>query len=239
MPTLEATLKSPRCDLHGADIMTGNPDLVCGANERDAASKSEANPDFDVIPIQRDGVLIGYFERETCNKKRITASDLISDGTSLLDLVDILQVRPFAFVLSRERVEGYVHFSDLNHQLVKLTFYVILEALERLGLNSIRGRDDRDSLKRDLDPVRFKQIEDAYKRTGQAARSLVSYLNLSDILRLADSAGAIHIEESLITEMKSVRDGSAHVSENLVSIYDGVSKLGRVKRECLRVLGST
>jgi hypothetical protein len=45
--------------------MTGSPDLVCGANDRDAASKSTANPDFDVIPIQRDGRLIGYFERET------------------------------------------------------------------------------------------------------------------------------------------------------------------------------
>jgi hypothetical protein len=192
-----------------------------------------------VIPIQRDGRLIGYFERETRSRKRITASDLISDGTSLLDLVDILEVRPFAFVLSREQIQGYVHFSDLNHQLVKLTFYVILEAIERMALNSIRGRDDRESLKRNLDPVRFKQIEDAYKRTGQAARSLVSYLNLSDILRLADRAGTIHIADSVIKAMKNVRNGAAHASENLVSTYDDVSKLGRVKRECLTVLGSS
>ena len=169
--------------------MTGSPDLVSGTNDRDAASKSDANPDFDVIPIQRDGRLTGYFQRENRSTKRIAASDLISDGTSLLDLVDILEVRPFAFVLSRERIQGYVHFSDLNHQLVKLTLYVTLEAIERMALTAIRGRDDRESLKRDIDPVRFKQIEDAYKRAGQAARSLVSYLNLSDLLRLADEIG--------------------------------------------------
>lgn len=120
-----------------------------------------------------------------------------------------------------------------------MTFYVILEAIERLALTSIRGRDDRESLKRDLDPVRFKQIEDAYRRAGQAARSLVSYLNLADVLRLAGKAGAIHIEDSVIKAMKGVRDGSAHVSENLVSTYGHVAKLGRVKRECLRVLGSS
>lgn len=239
MPTLEATLNRLAVTFTARDIMTGNPDLVCGANDRDAARKSDANRDFDVIPIQRDGRLTGYFQRENRSTKRITASDLISDGTSLLDLVDILEVRPFAFVLSRERIQGYVHFSDLNHQLVKLTFYVILEAIERMALNAIRGRDDRDSLKRDIDPVRFKQIEDAYKRAGQAARSLVSYLNLSDLLRLADKAGVIHIEDKVVEEMKTVRNGAAHASENLVFTYADVSKLSRVKSECLRVLGAS
>jgi len=238
MPSLEATLNRLAVTFTARDIMTGNPDLVCGVNDRDAASKSAANPDFDVIPIQRDGRLTGYFQRDNRSTKRITASDLISDGTSLLDLVDILEVRPFAFVLTRERIQGYLHFSDLNHQLVKLTFYVILEAIERMALNSIRGRDDRESLKRDLDPLRFKQIEDAYKRAGQAARSLVSYLNVSDLLRLAGKDGTIHIEDKVIKEMKTVRDGSAHVSENLVSTYADVPRLGRVKRDCLRILGT-
>ena len=239
MPTLEATLNRLAVTFTARDIMTGNLDLVCGANEKDAASKLEANPDFDVIPIQRDGRLTGYFLRESRTMKRITASDLISDGTSLLDIVDILEVRPFAFVLSRERIQGYVHYSDLNHQLVRLTFYVILEAIERMALNAIRGRDDRESLQRDIDPLRFKQIDDAYKRAAKAARSLVSYLNLSDLLRLAGKAGAIHIEDGVIKEMKTVRDGAAHVTENLVSTYDDVSRLGRVKQECLRVLGAS
>jgi hypothetical protein len=148
MPTLESTLNRLAVTFTVHDIMTGNPDLVCGANNRDAASKSDVNPDFDVIPIQRDGKLTGYFMRGTRSTKRITASDLISDGTSLFDLVDILEVRQFVFVLGRERIQGYVHFSDLNHQLVRLTFYVILEAIERMALNSIRERRPRISKER-------------------------------------------------------------------------------------------
>jgi hypothetical protein len=219
--------------------MTPNAALVYAANDMQAGKVSDDNPDFDVIPVQQDGTPTGYFERKFGKTKKITPTDLIADGTSLLDLVDILEERQFSFVLSRHKIEGYVHFSDLNHQLVKLTFYVILEALERVALNSIQGRSDRESLKRDLDPVRFKQIEEAYKRAGRAARNLVSYLNLSDILRLAAKTGPISVEERLIKAMKRVRDGAAHGTENLVSSYEDVMRLANVKRECLRVLGTT
>jgi hypothetical protein len=113
----------------------------------------------------------------------------------------------------------------------------MLEALERIALDSIRGIDDRESLKRELDPARFQQIENAYNRAGQAARSLVSYLNLSDLLKLASKAGAIQVEDSVVKAMKEIRNGAAHASENLVSSYDDVTKLGKVVRECLRLLG--
>lgn len=113
-----------------------------------------------------------------------------------------------------------------------------MEAVERAALDSIRGRDDRESLKRDLDPLRFAQIGVAYKRTGDAARSLVGYLNISDLLRLAAKAGNIHVEESVVKAMRGARNGAAHVSKNLVSSYDDVKKLAEVKGECLRLLGA-
>jgi hypothetical protein len=217
--------------------MTPGAGLLCAADDMQAVVVSDENPDFDVIPIQQDGTFTGYYERKFQRKKKITPNDLISDGTSLLELVAILGDRQFSFVLSRQKVAGYVHFSDLNHQLVKLTFYVMLEALERIALDSIRGIDDRESLKRELDPARFQQIENAYNRAGQAARSLVSYLNLSDLLKLASKAGAIQVEDSVVKAMKEIRNGAAHASENLVSSYDDVTKLGKVVRECLRLLG--
>jgi hypothetical protein len=239
MPRIEETLNRLAVAFTVKDIMTPRAGLVCGANAMQACSVSDKNPDYDVIPIQQEGTLTGYFERKSGRTKRIMLADLIADGTSLLDLVDILEERQFYFVLSGKKIEGYVHFSDLNHQLVKLTFYVILEALERMARNSIQSRSDRDSLKEDLGPDRFKQIEKAYKRAGRAARDLVSYLNLSDILQLAAKTGPISVEDRLIKSMKKVRDGAAHGLENLVSSYDDVTTLANVKRECLRVLGTS
>ena len=238
MPTLKETLKRLATTFTVRDIMIPRVGLICSDDEKHAAKVSDDNPDFNVIPIPQEGQLTGYFERDSRDTKRIELDDLISDGTSLLDLVEILEDRQFSFVLSHRHIEGYVHYSDLNHHLVKLAFYVILEALERVALDSIQGRDDRDSLRRDLDPKRFEQIEGAYKRTGDAARGLASYLNISDLLRLAAKAGIVDVEESVVTAMKDVRDGAAHPSNNLVSSYPDVKKLAHVKRECLRVLGA-
>ena len=238
MPTLRETLKRLATTFTVKDIMVPGAELKIAADEMEAIGVSHDNPDFNVIPIRQNGKLTGYFERDFRNTKKIELNDLISDGTSLLDLVEILEDRQFSFVLSHRHIEGYVHYSDLNHHLVKLAFYVILEALERVALDSIQKRDDRESLKRDLDPRRFEQIEGAYKRTGDAARGLASYLNISDLLRLAAKAGTIDVEESVVTAMKDVRDGAAHPSNNLVSSYPDVKKLARVKRECLRVLGA-
>jgi len=239
MPTIEETLKRLATTFTVKDIMVPDADLTIAADDLAAIRVSHDNPDFSVIPIRQNGKLTGYFERDSRGTKKIELNDLISDGTSLLDLVEILEDRQFSFVLSQRQIEGYVHYSDLNHHLVKLAFYVMLEALERVALDSIRGRDDPESLKRDLDPSRFEQVEAAYKRTGDAARSLVSYLNLSDLLRLAAKAGMARVEDSVVKTMKHVRDGAAHVSKNLVSSYDDVKDLATVKRECLRVLGAT
>jgi hypothetical protein len=238
MPTLKETLKRLATTFTVRDIMIPGAELTVAPDEVGAIRVSHDSPDFNVIPFRQNGRLTGYFERDSRSTKKIELNDLISDGTSLLDLVEILEDRQFSFVLSHRHIEGYVHYSDLNHHLVKLAFHVISEALERVALDSIQGRDDRESLKRDLDPARFKQIEDAYKRTGDAACSLVSYLNIADLLRLAAKADAIHIDEGVVKVIKDVRDASAHPSNNLISDYSDVKKLAAFKRECLHVLGA-
>ena len=52
-------------------------------------------------------------------------------------------------------------------------------------------------------------------------------------------AGTLDIDDGIIKATKNVRDGAAHVSKNLVSTYTDVSTLGRVKRDCLHILGAT
>jgi hypothetical protein len=140
--------------------------------------------------------------------------------------------------LTHQRIDGYVHYSDLNHQMVKWTFYVMLEAVERLALENLRPGDELEYLKEKLSSERFKQIEGMYERAGDNGRSLMTYLNLADILRLAVSVGAIQLNETSIRLMKEVRDWAAHVLYDL-NPETAVRNLATVKRECLRLLGST
>ncbi len=237
MPTTEETLKRLAVTFTAKDIMVPAAGLTCATDEIEARKVSKENPDFSVIPLRRDETLKGYFLRDTRATNEITVNDLISDGTSLLDLVETLEYREFSFVLAYRQIAGYVHFSDLNHHLVKLTFYVILEAVERKALSSIPKEDDRRFLSRNIDAERFNQIVAQYKRDGDSARSLFNYLNIRDILRLAAKVGAIQVDEEVVKDMKDIRDGAAHASENIVADFASVKKLARVKRECLRLLG--
>src|SRR5579864_6285761 len=140
------------------DIMTHKSRLVCATNAENAPSVSAAYPDFSIIPIKEaGGELTAYYERDPRRAQPIRVDDLVSDGTTLLDLVEILQNRGFSFVLSQQNIHGYVHYSDLNHQMVKWTFYVLLEAVERLVLENLRPDDERAYLEKRLGQ-RYKQI---------------------------------------------------------------------------------
>jgi hypothetical protein len=239
MPSVEETLERLAVTFVVCDIMVHDNSLVCAEDEAEAAGLSKTNPDFSVIPIRQNGRLTSYFDRDTGRTKEITVDDLISGGMSLLDLVEFLEDREFAFVLNRRHIDGYVHFSDLNHHLVKLTFYMILEAVERLGLDSLRPvGSDQEYLRENLPSARFQQIAAQYKRAGDAGRSPFSYLNIADVLRLAVKEGSFQLEDHLIRDMKRMRDGAAHVLANLVSDYDDVKRLANVKRKCLRILGA-
>jgi hypothetical protein len=190
MPTHEETLKRLATTFTVRDIMIPSNALICGKDGADAIRVSSEHPDYDVIPIISKGELTGYFVQGSGRTNSIEVNDLISDGTSLIDLVDIFKRSKFSFVLSDQYVNGYVHYSDLNHELVKLTFYVLLEALQKHALGSIGARaNDKQYLGIVLGEARANQIERHYKDAGRAGRSLSNYLNISDILKLAIREG--------------------------------------------------
>lgn len=221
------------------DIMVSTGDLACATGEAEAVSVSMSKPDFSFIPIKIGNGLSAYYSRDSHQVSPIEVQDLISDGTGILDLVDILEHREFAFVLGPRQIDGFVHFSDLNHSLVKLTFYVLLEGVERSALESVKTRLTDKFLKDTLGEPRFERIHQSYKRSGDAGQSIINYLNIADILKLARSAGTLEIDEGLIKAVKDVRDGAAHVLENLVSDSNDVMKLGQVKSASLRILRSS
>ena len=71
-----------------------NSQLVCALDAEAAPAISAANPNFSVIPIKKDDELTAYFERDPGQTQPIRVGNLISDGTTLLDLVEILQGGP-------------------------------------------------------------------------------------------------------------------------------------------------
>ena len=219
------------------EIMTPTPRLKTGGDAESAAAVSASHPDFTIIPIRKDGALCAYFDRDSHETKPISVDDLISDGTTLIELIEVLRARDFSFVLANRRITGYVHNSDLNHQLVKWTFYVMLEAVERLALDSLRIEDETSYLGGRLGPERLNQVVHIYKRAGDKGRSLLTYLNIADILTLAAQDGALSVNASSIRLMRRIRNWTTHPFD--LPADTGVEELAAVKNECLRLLGAT
>lgn len=108
MSTLTDTLTRLAREFAVRDIMIPEFDLVCSSDASEAAKLLDKYPDFDMIPIRTCRVLTAFLERGGSTPRAIRVDDLVSDATSIFDAVDILITRPRAFVLVRDRVQGYV-----------------------------------------------------------------------------------------------------------------------------------
>jgi hypothetical protein len=238
MPQLEQTLQRLGLSFAVRDIMVPKKRLVCASTEADAPKISEQNPDFNIIPIQDNGVLVAFFERDTKSRRSITVQDLVASDTSIIDLVEILSSREFCFALVGNEIGGYVHFSDLNNPLVKLTFYVIFEALERGLLATIHPVTEQEieqnlRLKR-LNRIRNEVQKAQSDRANWSLENFENFLFLPEILRIA-VAKRILSDEERFNSIRKFRNRVSHAGWSLVENHGDVRTLVDVKTTCIEV----
>jgi predicted RNA-binding protein with RPS1 domain len=237
VPTLAQTLQRLALTLTVKDLMVTTERLTCSEREKDAPAVSAENLDFNVIPIKKRGRQItGYYERDSGLTKPIMANDLISDGTSILDLLSTLEKRPFCFVLTHAEIAGYVHFSDLNHPFVKLALYTIIEAIETSALAMISSvLDDQNPSRLGRLLTKIKQrSEKAQKR--DANRSWADFLNIEDTLRIAVKENKMHLNEQEIKAITGMRNKVSHQGTPLVKDFKGAIELARIAGRCVQLL---
>ena len=238
VPRLAQTLQRLALTLTVKNLMVPTQHLTCSEREKDAPAVSAENPDFNVIPIKKRGRQItGYYERDSRLTKQIMANDLISDGASILDLLSILEKRPFCFVLARAQIAGYDHFSDLNHLFVKLALYTIIEAMESSALAMISSvLDDKNPSR--LAGRLLKKIKRRFERAQKkdANRSWADFLNIEDILRIALKEDKIRLNEQEIKAITGMRNKVSHQGTPLVKDHKGAIELARVARRCVQLL---
>jgi hypothetical protein len=150
----------------------------------------------------------------------------VSDATSVLDLVDSLRDRSYFFVLSRQSIAGFVHFSDLNDPVVKLPFFVLLEALERMASDMIRGLVTDDSISSVIqDPKRQVGL-----RKKGADRDYVTLLSFREVLEAAKQFGKLDVGGGHIDVLSKVRTLVCHAAtELLVEAHEDVRRLSQAR----------
>jgi len=217
------------------DVMVQMQDLVCAANEETAQEYLETYPDFDVIPIlNRKKEIVAYFERESGTAKSICYHDIVSDSTSILDLVCILENRKFCFVQVRNEIAGYIHFSDLNKGIVKLPYFLILEDLERRLAEKIGPRIHEDILEEVLDLQRTNILKEKM-RSMKRERSDLGWANIlyfNEIIRFAQHFKIVQLRPLQIEVLSQVRNSICHAERPLVEKHRDVRRLVEARRIC-------
>lgn len=237
MPQIESTLESLALMFTARDIMVDADKLVSAADESEARKLLQANKNLDMIPIKTKGLLLSYLERNSSRPQRIKLNDTIAELTRILDLVDVLRTRKFCFVVNQS-ILGLVHFSDLNNHLVKIPFFVILQAFEEHLFREIKPLVNDSNLRSALSPQRFEEIEKRMRelRKNRADLDLVHQLNFADVVRCASQFKKITLTPDEIRSVSKVRNRIAHADRPIVSKHEDVTHLAETKRICMSVL---
>ena len=220
------------------DLMTAQAALV-GADSAQAARSQHERYGYDVIAHPSAGPTTGYYYRGGA-LTHITPSDLVSCDTSLLDLLPLLAEREFFFALHGTQISGYVHFSDLNRPLMRLPFYMLLEATERHLLSNLRRTLTEDQAKGALTPSRVSKLQE-YLDTAARQRADTNFwdvLGLPDVLEIARKRGLARISEkdqlarSQAADVVRLRNSIAHTGHPLVEGHQAVGRLIRLRSLC-------
>lgn len=201
------------------DVMVEAVDLVRAQNQSEAQEILQHHTGFDVIPISVNGSIEAYYCRDSSRVKQIRSDDLVSDGTSLLDLPSLLIRRKFFFVLSTNAVCGYIHFADLNKGQMKLPFFVLFEAVERRLWSFITNKPIDIDLRSVLDTERSQALE---KRMQRARKKDVDagwdgLLSFNEIIRFCVYYGILDLEHEERDLLSSIRNRIVHSDKLLVN----------------------
>ena len=202
--------------------MTQEAALHCASDVQGALRLLAELPDLDTIPLRSGGVLTAVFERGATTARPLNIRDLVSDGTSVLEVIDVLTTQRCVFVLAKNSVAGCVHFSDLNHPVVKLPLFVLLEAVERRLFERLKARISFEVIEQVLDPQRCLQIREKMKRL-QASRSNLNWaaqLGFGELLFCARKLGAIECDAAAINALSLVRNRVCHAASDELLIED-------------------
>ncbi len=234
---ITTTLERLASTFAARDIMVSEGRLICASTEIEAKQKLIDYPSFDVIPIKVLGEIREYLRRGNISPIPIQVEDLVSDSTPILELANILSRREFCFVLSGKRISGYIHFSDLNNQLVKIPYFVLLEAVE----SRIATKIDQLITESDLDivlPCRSSYIKKQMKKLAEehADRGYINFLSFGEMLKFACHYKVLDLQEKDVKWVTDVRNRVDHADSPLIQTQRDAVKLVRAQEICLYVL---
>ena len=220
-----------------ADVMTPTAELQRAATDTEARRWFSK---FDVVPYPASGEIRGYFEKGGRQYRALTQSDVVSDSTSLLSLPQLLSRRKFFFVLSRDAITGYVHYSDLNRTIAKLPYFALFEDLEARLWDPINSATQSRDVEAVFPPPRAKRLLRERRKREKADTDIgwTGLLSFADILALSEHHGLIALTATEHRTLVGKRNAVAHPDHPLVAHYLDVKQLLNVRNLYARLVSA-
>ncbi len=191
--------------------------------------------DFDVIGVidENDNV-IGYALRKELTNgsiskfiRKIELGKMTADSTPILELMNILHINDYSFVLESNKVVGIVTRADINKPIVRIYIFGIISLFE-LHLNFwINEYYNNDSWKKLITEQRLEETIEIYKlRKGNNEElTLLECAQFSDKKEILSQTENFRNQfdfskggfEKLLRSAESIRNELAHSQNSIIA----------------------
>lgn len=238
MANFNQTLNKLSSSFSVCDIMIPINNLLCAINYEEAINLL-GSTNYDIIPIKnKKGRIVGFIDRENMQTTNIDFELIISDATSILDLINHLVNKKFIFVFCGNNIGGFIHFSDLNNEIVKLPLYLLFESVENNLISKLNDKISEVELTKILDQKRLTEVNEKMGRlkASDADLNWFSLLYFREIIKLSESLSIIKIKGDEIDIIAKVRNLISHAGTPLVEKQTDVKKILDAIEICHKIL---
>jgi hypothetical protein len=239
---IQEKLMKMACTFFSArDIMIRRDSLKCGSNESEARYLLSNYPNYDVVPIEKDGNISSYLERGSSQPITIHDNDCVIDSTNIFKLIDIFQERKFSFVVDKNGVTGYIHFSDFNNHIAKLPYFILIELLEDYLIQVIRPSLNQEILKSVLGEEKLTKLEKILQKQRKQAADLdiISLLSFDEIIQCSRQMEKLQLKQTEVDKLSYTRNCVCHAGKPLINKHKEIKRLVAVKELCIAILTDT
>jgi len=191
--------------------------------------------DFDIMGVLDEGKLVGYVRQDELSLGRIadyyhpfTSDELISDSTTLLELLPILEERDYVFLLEKNQITKIVTIADLHKQPIRMLIFSLISLLEMYLTEAIRELHPNGEWKEKITDNRLEKAQEVWV----LRKSRNEELTLLDNTQLGDKGSIVKNTPELLEQlgfssktkcgdffssMERLRNNTVHAQE---MIYD-------------------
>lgn len=205
--------------------------------------------DFDYYGVKSKGRIIGYIvQSELCEGLILQyvhyfeMKDLVSESTSLIELLQILKDKHPIFVLEKNQVKKLITVSDLQKQPIRMLVFGLISLLEMNLLGLIKQHYANEEWKNYLSSGRLEKAYEVYeiRKSKNEGLGLIECLQLSDkgtIIRKTpelleklefNSKGEV---DRFFSSIEELRNNTAHSQEYVYKDFnDFIDNINRVEK---------